>query len=114
MLLASVLGNGDLHELQKIPALIHHYQEHLSRAGGQEKLSFIDFLEMHYANTDHEQSEDHDQLPLKHSHACGMQVMSLIPQVKVDWVQPISVVILPLYQTIFQSSFLACIWQPPQ
>ena len=60
-----LLGNTFISELAKIPALIHHYQEHLKESNNT--LNFITFLEMHYNDVEHQQKDAsrHGSLPLK-------------------------------------------------
>lgn len=47
-------------ELAKFPHLFEHYQEHKFK---NQNLSFLDFLFLHYSNIEHQQSEDHHNLP---------------------------------------------------
>lgn len=72
-LLVSLFGLGgmfpgtDIEEAFKLPALVHHYQEHKAEAG-KESISFLDFLAQHYgpdAATRHKGDDhEHDQLPM--------------------------------------------------
>jgi hypothetical protein len=63
ILIGSLLPNSDLHELSKISFLIQHYQGHQDKSQGQ--LSFLEFLRLHYKDSQHMKSENHDRLPLK-------------------------------------------------
>ena len=57
-------GNTFLSEMAKIPALVHHYQEHRQE---NTATNFITFIEMHYNNVEHQQKDAsrHGSLPLK-------------------------------------------------
>lgn len=58
-------GSTELHELLKLPILLHHYIEHL---GQNQHKSFADFLGEHYAdNINHSDDahRDHEKLPFK-------------------------------------------------
>ena len=63
----SLLPQGDLCELAKVPALVKHYvvhdeAEHAQRSGRH--LSFLDFLSMHYSETRaNAGGDDHKNLP---------------------------------------------------
>jgi hypothetical protein len=65
-LFASVLPGQHLYDLNRIPMLIEHYQEH--QQNHPEKVSFWEFLVMHY-NSNHSEQEDHSDLPL-FNHSC--------------------------------------------
>jgi hypothetical protein len=64
-------------ELLKLPALVMHYVEHCTE---EEELGFMTFLDLHYADPDHQENgdDDHEQLPYHHHHGavdcCGAPV----------------------------------------
>ncbi len=74
----SLLPQGDVEELFKIPYLIqHYYQEHSNQA-------FLDFLAEHYGNGTnaqvHQQADqDHQKLPLKQHDHQGLQIFNFLP-----------------------------------
>ena len=72
MLLGSVLPNGDLHELTKVPALIEHYLHHAQTEG----LTLADFITQHYQNKEAQHQEEHQHLPF-FQHNCGSHVYTL-------------------------------------
>lgn len=60
-------------ELLKLPALVLHYAEHCAE---EEELGFMTFLDLHYADREHQANgdDDHEQLPYHHHHGttdCG-------------------------------------------
>jgi hypothetical protein len=57
-------GNVLLPELAKIPQLMHHFYEHQLE---NERIDFLSFLKMHYADPEHQQRDAsrHGSLPLK-------------------------------------------------
>ena len=58
-------GNGMAY-LSEVPALLEHYNYHLSNE--TPGISFVDFLALHYGNRGHEKSDQthHSKLPLRH------------------------------------------------
>lgn len=63
----SFLPGQGFAELHKIPVLIEHYKQH-QQEENQQKLSFTEFLMMHYGDTSsHKQEENHEDLPLFHT-----------------------------------------------
>ena len=55
------------HHWVHVPALLQHYEEHCAME--KNDMSFMDFLVLHYADTDHGTSEgSHQDLPFKHDH----------------------------------------------
>lgn len=54
-------------ELLKLPALVLHYAEHCAE---EEELGFMTFLDLHYADREHQANgdDDHEQLPYHHHH----------------------------------------------
>ena len=63
-------------ELLKLPVLAGHYWEHAAEDG---PLSFSDFIDLHYANSDHEEAdhEDHAGLPFHHHHSTPGDLASI-------------------------------------
>jgi hypothetical protein len=53
-------------ELSKLPFILQHYNEHQTQ---NTDISFWDFLNLHYFDTNHKNSDPcHNDLPLQHSH----------------------------------------------
>jgi hypothetical protein len=69
-LLAGLLPEQNLQELNKIPVLVQHYFHHTQEEN--QSLSFAEFLLMHYGNSEHRNQENHEDLPL-FTHHCGCQ-----------------------------------------
>ncbi|MBK8555648.1 MAG: hypothetical protein IPL65_07700 [Lewinellaceae bacterium] len=107
-------------ELDKLPQLVEHFQQHqLDEAG----LTFSKFWSLHYGTgfTKHANSHDHSELPGKSNHhhvlSCSCSIMALpatavavvlFPPTEAD--HSATHVALPL----LPSSHLSEIWQPPR
>jgi hypothetical protein len=65
LLAESILPSLELHELTKVSALLQHYEKHKLESP---ELTFLQFIEMHYADTEHHQQDhqNHDKLPFSH------------------------------------------------
>lgn len=113
MLLGSLLPHADYAELTKLPVLYEHYQTHLHRSQGH--LSLADFLLMHYADRQHQQSENHDQLPFQHHHSCVGIVFYFLTNFHFEF-KPLSfaTVVSYCHHAFFFSSFSSGIFQPPK
>ena len=117
-LLIFLAANTELHQLLRLPVLIHHYLEHR-----QEKpnTSYVDFLADHYA--DHQthsdnNHHDHENLPFKTSDcATAHNSMAFVNQTQFLVQRPNTFQdkVLPIYDGgICVSAFLSTIWQPPK
>jgi hypothetical protein len=111
-------ANTELHQLLKLPVLIHHYLAHHQ---DEEAYSFFHFLSNHYSsNSEHSDKnhQEHDNLPFKKAN-CPSVLVSLafinhtlysIPR-PIDFCHKIS----PIYKgAIYSSSVVKDIWQPPK
>lgn len=114
LLIGSFLPNSDLHELSKISFLIQHYQGHQDKSQGQ--LSFLEFLRLHYKDSQHMQSENHERLPLKQMGNSAFDYFVSTPPLQCSPGTPL----VPQNQTFILSdqvvpeSFSGSIWQPPK
>jgi hypothetical protein len=108
----------ELHELFKLPQLVEHFMEHKSE---DSKTSLLNFLVMHYANTDDgdgDKSKDM-KLPFKSNHDCAnfantgfISFNTFSLAIKST---PIKSKIYKTNATDFISSaYLSSIWQPPK
>jgi hypothetical protein len=118
-LLTVFLGaNTELHQLLRLPVLIHHFFEHHDQEPDE---SFADFLNEHYSdNQNHSDTNhnDHENLPFK-TNDCATA------HVSIAFVNPTSFSISrpktfqdkvsPIYNGLFySSSVVGSIWQPPK
>lgn len=72
-----------MEEVFKLPALITHYLEHKERAA-DEDFNFLDFLTLHYLDTDHSTMEEHD-LPLyKDQYSATFFIMPSIAEYNIN------------------------------
>ncbi|MDI1233072.1 MAG: hypothetical protein PSX81_02190 [bacterium] len=116
LLFAITFSNTELHQLLKIPQLVSHFVQH-KKVDSQ--ISFIDFLTMHYNDSENEISDkQHDNLPFK-SH-CTIVFHSIIAEV-VNTGNSIEIDSFFLikgtinYKEAFYTSRLTeSIWQPPK
>ena len=110
MLLGSLLPNGDLHELTKVPALIEHYLHHAQTDG----LSLGDFIAQHYENKEAQHQEEHQHLPF-FQHNCGSHVFTLQEYVIHIPVLPVHIEKTEVQHLCFYSFSLSrSIFQPPR
>ena len=111
-------ANAELHQLLRLPVLIHHFLDDLNQEPDE---TFTDFLNEHYSdhqNHSDNDHHDHDNLPFK-TNDCATAHVSLAfvnhnpysissPAVFYDKISPI-------YNGGFYSSaFVSNIWQPPK
>ena len=112
--IGSLLPNSDLHELSKISFLIQHYQGHQDKS--PVKLSFLEFLRMHYKDAQHMKSENHERLPLKQMGNSPFDYFVSTPLVLCSQQPPVFP--LPVQYLLFDQlvpdQSAASIWQPPK
>lgn len=113
-----MVSTTQLSELLKLPILIEHYMEHKQK---NKDLSFVGFLEMHYAHSSpHDDDYEKDmKLPFKTvtiSNIVSISFCLPIPQFKQNQIvyfktdkQQFSD-----YSFTYSSAFLSSIWQPPR
>jgi hypothetical protein len=111
-------ANTELHQLLKLPVLIHHY---LSHHQDEHDKSFTHFLDDHYSSTPQHSDIDnheHDNLPFK-TNDCAMAHASIdfVNQGQYTIVNTSTFYIKTslIYDgVIYSSAFLSSIWQPPK
>ncbi len=118
ILFSFLISNTELHQLLKLPVLIHHYIEHQDQDQG---ISFSQFLSKHYnseenhADTGH---NDHKNLPFKTNDCTSIHVSVAAEHKFVFSICHPNIAsenISTVYNEIFYSSaILNKIWQPPQ
>jgi len=104
-------------ELTKLPALFQHYQKH--RAYNSE-LSFLSFLEMHYANASHhtQDHKEHHKLPFTDHHttisfSCVYYVGERNFLLTLSFF-PIGQTNRSVYHSIVEEDITIMVWQPPR
>jgi hypothetical protein len=117
-LLIFLTSNTEAHQLLKLPLLVHHYTEHKKQ---NKKISFADFINMHYVMADDGDGDTTEdmKLPFKSDTACE-SICSLGFVSNSNY--QMSVKIFPSEIKLFKnhplefisSSFLSAIWQPPK
>lgn len=116
MMTIFLCASTELHQLLKLPVLIHHYLEHRQK---DHSISFFAFLKEHYVYEHAMAAQDHhERLPFK-SHDCAGMHMTiadpdlpsfLLPGGETGFAGP-----LTLYKEPWHAStVLASIWQPPK
>ncbi len=102
-------------ELVKLPFLFDHYHQTASH------VSFIDFINEHYANDNHDTDHEHGKLPFKHSEdGCSHHPTPNISVViKTDNHYSLALIEYKVQQSVqsndqIPSSFTDSIWQPPK
>ena len=107
----SLMPGSDWDELPKIANLIEHFQEHQNLSAG--KITFSDFLFLHYAsNSDHPKEAD-GKLPFQHT--CSFAFIALIPSVDFTISIPFNYPEHSLVQITEETQdCYSSIFQPPQ
>ncbi|MDX2174798.1 MAG: hypothetical protein SFY56_16970 [Bacteroidota bacterium] len=118
LLFVFLTANTEAHQLLKLPILVNHYIEHKKQ---NHKISFTDFLNMHYVmedDGDGDTAEDM-KLPFKSDNTCGNTYnLGFVSQSNYQ----LSVKVIPAENKLFNnhsvefisSAFLSSIWQPPK
>ncbi|MES2286220.1 MAG: hypothetical protein V4547_11070 [Bacteroidota bacterium] len=111
-------ANTELHQLLKLPVLVHHYLEHHEEGNGA---SFAGFLYSHYNNEkSHSDNNhhDHQNLPFKTIDCTNIHTSLAYNhhyQYSFQHRNPVSVKIIVVYnEIIYSSASLSNIWQPPK
>jgi hypothetical protein len=113
-----LLATTQLSELLKLPVLVQHYMEHKLE---NKSLSFIDFLEIHYAHGS-PRDADYDKdmkLPFKtidNSNISSIHFYTPFPNFKqtpIVYLQNRKL-LFSEYAFTYSSTFLSSIWQPPK
>jgi hypothetical protein len=102
-------------ELFRIPALIQHFQEHQER---DERISFADFLAMHYWGDDLNDNDDEQDrtLPFKHDSILSVHQAQLTPadiQLPGPAVPPV-VTLYAIYKVFHPDAQLEALFRPPK
>lgn len=111
-----LLTSTDVEQFLKLPELLEHFKDHQKHS---EKLSFIDFLRIHYLDSEEHGNEYYKdkQLPFKSVDDCHcFNVIALPLDILSD--KPIIGLqknMMNAYQEQFlKSAYLSFIWQPPK
>ena len=112
----SVFPDNDLADLSHLPELLDHFAEHKIQSP---RLSFAEFLMMHYDNTQHLTATpgDHQDLPFskRHHHRVSLQVAPEIVTISVRWIGALIMNIeLPDEHVHFSGCTTLKFWQPPR
>jgi hypothetical protein len=118
LLAESLLPLMEFHELSKLPALAKHYKQHRAE---NPSLSFADFIELHYQDTQHHEQDPqtHHDLPFSNHnaqhHSC-VPVAFFTPQPIKEFCTLIfiSEIQVVAYREPATTSFATSIWQPPK
>lgn len=116
ILFCIILSSTEFHEVLRLPLLWEHFTEHKSE---NDSLSFLTFLEQHYAHShssESDDSEDHN-LPFK-SHDCNTVLKFSNKYKDVDPITSPTFGVFhhstPLDLAQLPSGYSGAIWQPPQ
>ncbi|MEO7989546.1 MAG: hypothetical protein ABI663_08400 [Chryseolinea sp.] len=107
--------NTELHQVFRLPVFFQHYFEHRK---GNEDITFLNFIMLHYSGNA-VQHDDHDsELPFKSNHCDELLIAIALPpdnffeSVVNDF--PVADNSLVPSSQFISSSFLFSIWQPPR
>ncbi|NBU04883.1 MAG: hypothetical protein EBT39_00830 [Sphingobacteriia bacterium] len=113
-----LFANTELHQLLRLPMLIHHFSEHHDQEPDE---SFADFLNEHYSdhhNHSDNDHHDHDNLPFKTKDCATAHVsLAFLNHIQFSVLRPTAFYdkISPIYNGAFYSSAVVSnIWQPPK
>jgi len=111
-------ANSELHQLLRLPVLIHHFFDHQEQEPDE---TFADFLNEHYSNhQNHSDNDhhDHDNLPFKTTDCATAHVsLAFVNPIQISISRPIVFQdkISSSYNGAFYSSTIVSnIWQPPK
>ena len=119
LLFVFLSANTELHQLLKLPILLHHFLEHHDQ---DHQESFADLLMEHYSDTPNHSGNDHhghDNLPFKTNDCATMHnsTVAYIHQHHFSLCQPMIVsdnISVSSKVEFSSSAFLRNIWQPPK
>lgn len=118
MAVGSLIPRTDFSQLVYLGDMKAHYLEHKAEAALQNlDLSFIDFLSIHFVNTnehsDDNHEEDHHKLPLETINSTTSYIIDQV--VLLDFTTPISLFTQEIVYTspFYLSGFLSTAIQPP-
>jgi len=121
-LIVFLSANTELHQLLKLPVLIHHFFDHHNQ---QPSETIVDFLSEHYSASKnqstadkHDRKHNHDNLPFK-SNDCATAHASLTFEIQTPFSIPRPIILReknsPIYnKTNYSSAIVSNIWQPPK
>jgi len=107
----------ELHQIAKLPALVHHYFEHHSENKHQ---SFADFFALHYfdQHSHATQNHKHDDLPFKSTDCSSFHAAIVFVQtIHASHYQPslfFTSLIKESQPDFYFQNFVGKIWQPPK
>lgn len=107
----------ELHQLAKLPALVHHYFEHNSE---NEQQSFADFFAEHYFDQQSHttQNHKHDDFPFKSTDCSSFHAAIVFVQtIMSSHYQPslfLTSLIKEAQPDFYLQNFVGKIWQPPK
>ncbi|WP_413513046.1 hypothetical protein [Myroides odoratus] len=110
-----LISTTEFGQLLKFPLLVEHYVDH---KGLNPDLSIWGFLQIHYDNNHKEDGDPTDEkLPFV-SHAPIIHLVATTPPtiLKIDKIKipTNNTKVESMHDSVFESSFLSSIWQPPK
>ena len=107
----SIMPGGDWHEVPKIINLIEHFKMHENQSQGE--ISVVDFLNMHYSDSETQDNDEHANLPF--NHLCSFTFIALVPvfEFEISCSIPQSKAI-ELYSFSVVRDHIPNVWQPPR
>lgn len=116
-IIESVFPRVDLAELSRLPDLWVHFQKHQKESA---KITFVEFISMHYSDAGHSDAtpEDHQKLPFSKTHNHRVPILQLaLDLVNVNFQAAYTCLweIQGVNYTVIHPPKVACpIWQPPK
>ncbi len=118
LLIVFLCVNTELHQLLRLPVLIHHFLDHSNQ---EPEISFVEFLNEHYSsNQKHSDNshKDHDKLPFKTLDCSNAHVaLAFVNHSEFSIPTPTTFydkISSSYYSVIYSSTVIRNIWQPPK
>ncbi|GAB4344475.1 MAG: hypothetical protein OHK0038_24680 [Flammeovirgaceae bacterium] len=116
--MVSMLPNRNVLELGRLPFLFEHFSYHQQK----EAIGFVEFLSLHYANSQHhlEDHEQHQKLPFDHERVLNFHILhhfAFFPILSIMFKSVFhfqTTLKFHLFSISFVSRLFANVWQPPK
>jgi hypothetical protein len=114
-LVICLLPKADICQLEKLPALVQHFQKHQKETT---QIGLLEFFRLHYFNQKHQKADqEHDKLPFQHHTCdfCANCTFYLVASIEVVALQYFELnAVQSIYQPNFYPNYQTHIWQPPK
>ncbi len=114
-----LFANTELHQLLKLPVLLHHFIDHKET---DNTISFLDFVKKHYGeknSNSHNHNNEHEKLPFKSNDGCGIVHSSIAFCASYSFVFNYQTPVISNNNVNYSENYISSaiqssIWQPPK